>query len=273
MRVTRGVAAYLLLLFVVTFVASAHAFRKPRRAEFHAIAAAVAKNPDGSYYCAKRRSTWVSTVRPRWALAQMRSNCGLGSQTVRFFLKQRTGRRAGWRLVERHYERLGAGAGVPCGSQRTPPDIRCGPASRNRMGTPWNQSGAGRRNSQQTASIADDGSRKPVAVGCIVDPAAPRLVLQVRPHGCSFHRRGRDLGRANLTTIFRIRQWRGWGARRARAWGRESVNMAGIQKVHLTLFRLSPTCNGHRVYKRMRVVYPALSIRATVLLDSCPGSR
>lgn len=117
------------ILAVVTPFASASpadAFRAPRKAEFRAIAAAVKRNPDGAYYCAKRRTTWISTVRRRWALAQMRSNCGLGSQTVRFFLKRRAGRR-GWRLVERHYERLGTGRGVPCGSRRTPPDIRCGP--------------------------------------------------------------------------------------------------------------------------------------------------
>ncbi len=115
------------LLLLATFAPPTDAFRAPRDDEFRAIAAAVAKNPDGSYYCAERRTTWVSTLRPRWALAQMLSNCGLGSQTVRFFLERNSGQRAGWHLVERHYEQLGTGKGIPCGSQRTPADIRCGP--------------------------------------------------------------------------------------------------------------------------------------------------
>lgn len=105
---------------------TADAFRSPRKGEFRAIAAAVKKNPDGSYYCARRSTTWVSTLRRRWALAEMRSNCGLGSQTVRFFVKRRP-RGKGWRLVERRYERLGSGRGVGCGSRRVPPDLRCGP--------------------------------------------------------------------------------------------------------------------------------------------------
>lgn len=123
----RGLGIGVLLLFLATLASPADAFRAPRDAEFDAIAAAVAKNPDGDYYCAERASTWVSTLRSRWALAQMRSNCGLGSQTVRFFLKRRIGQQKGWRLVERHYERLGTGEGIPCGSRRTPADIRCGP--------------------------------------------------------------------------------------------------------------------------------------------------
>lgn len=114
------------LILIMSLAGPADAFRSPGKAEFRAIAAAVEKNPDGSYYCAERETTWASTLRPRWALAEMRSNCGLGSQTVRFFLKRRTGQK-GWRVAERHYERLGMGEGVPCGSRRTPPDIRCGP--------------------------------------------------------------------------------------------------------------------------------------------------
>lgn len=114
------------LVMATAFAAPASAFRAPGDSEFRAISAAVERNPDGSYYCAERRTTWVSTQRRNWALAQMRSNCGLGSQTVRFFLERRAGR-PGWRLAERHYERLGTGSGVPCGSRRVPPDIRCGP--------------------------------------------------------------------------------------------------------------------------------------------------
>lgn len=114
-------------LFLTCFTAPTDAFRAPRDDEFRAIAAAVAKNPDGSYYCAERDTTWVSTLHRRWALAQMLSNCGLGSQTVRFFLKRNSGQRAGWHLVERHYEQLGTGKGIPCGSRHTPADIRCGP--------------------------------------------------------------------------------------------------------------------------------------------------
>jgi peptidyl-prolyl cis-trans isomerase B (cyclophilin B) len=119
-----------LALVAVIFAAGtpgpAEAARHPTAKEFRQLEAAVAKNPHGAYYCAERKGTWLSTLRPRWALAQMRSNCGLGSQTVRFFLV-RTGKTQGWRIAERRYEQLGAGRGIPCGSPRVPRDIRCGP--------------------------------------------------------------------------------------------------------------------------------------------------
>lgn len=116
-----------MLVACVALAPAADAFRSPRKGEFRAISAAVKKNPAGSYYCAKRSTTWISTLRRRWALAEMRGNCGRGSQTVRFFLKRRAGARKGWRLVERRYERPGSGRGVGCGSRRVPTDLRCGP--------------------------------------------------------------------------------------------------------------------------------------------------
>jgi hypothetical protein len=123
----KWILALTVLVGCAILAPSADAFRSPRKGEFRVIAAAVKTNPDGSYYCAKRSTTWISTLHHRWALAEMRSNCGLGSQTVRFFLKRRAGARKGWRLVERRYERPSTGQGVGCGSRRVPPDLRCGP--------------------------------------------------------------------------------------------------------------------------------------------------
>lgn len=105
--------------------------RRANTTEFRAIYAAVEKGPDGNFYCATPRSTFVSGTDSRWAAAVMRSNCqnglAFGSQTVRFFLNRSRRASQGWRLMERQYERLGSGQGTPCGSARVPADIRCAP--------------------------------------------------------------------------------------------------------------------------------------------------
>jgi hypothetical protein len=100
--------------------------RPPTSAEFAGIAAAVQARPDGSYYCATPGSTWVSGEDANWAVASMRSNCGLGSQTVRFFVSRSSPTVTDWVLRERQYELLGTGLPIPCGSAAVPADIRCG---------------------------------------------------------------------------------------------------------------------------------------------------
>lgn len=90
------------------------------------ITSAVASNPDGSYYCVgKNGPTLVSGLDPRWAVAVMLGNCGLGSQMVRFFVERDSSDATAWHLSELKYEALGTGQTVPCGSAKVPADIRC----------------------------------------------------------------------------------------------------------------------------------------------------
>lgn len=125
LTLSRCTLAALCVWLALALPAVAYAKRLASAGEFGAIARAVAENPDGDYFCPSREAVWVSTTDSRWAVAVMRSNCGVGSQTVRFFVhrNERTSKR--WKLRERKYERLGTGLGIPCGSRRVPSDIRC----------------------------------------------------------------------------------------------------------------------------------------------------
>lgn len=95
----------------------------PAMREFTPIKRAVKDEPPGkAYWCPKRHSTYLSDHAQQWAAVVMLSNCGYGSQAVRFFLHERRG---GWSVVQKRFEKLGSGRPVPCGRPPVPSDIRC----------------------------------------------------------------------------------------------------------------------------------------------------
>lgn len=113
------------MVLALALPAAAEAKRIASAREFAGIAKAVAAGPDRGFYCPQRDAVWISTTNSKWAVAVMLSNCGQGSQTVRFFVyRERHGSNV-WTLRERKYEALGTGKGIPCGSRRVPTDIRC----------------------------------------------------------------------------------------------------------------------------------------------------
>ena len=128
LAVSRGLLA---LIAAIALVGSgvcpdaADARRKATRSEFRHIRQALKGHLSDGFYCPKPSSTFVSTRRPLWAVAQTLSNCGLGSYTALFFVSRSSRRSAHWRFRQARYERV-PGGGIPCGSRRIPRDIRCG---------------------------------------------------------------------------------------------------------------------------------------------------
>lgn len=65
-------------------------------------------------------SLLVSGRDPCWAIAQTGSSCGLGSQTVRFFVSRPSARSSTWRFRLFGFQRLGTGKPTPCGTRAIP---------------------------------------------------------------------------------------------------------------------------------------------------------
>jgi hypothetical protein len=125
---TRGgtLALFLLLLSGLLIPAPATANRQPSAAEFGQIRSALKGHLAGGYYCPRRSLTRVSGRNPRWAVAEARSNCGIGSQTVRFFVSRPSAKSNRWRFRLFRFQKLGPGGLTPCGTRVIPRDIRCG---------------------------------------------------------------------------------------------------------------------------------------------------
>lgn len=120
----RGRLIVLAVVCATCIPGEANAKVRPALSDYEPIKSVVVQASDG-FFCPPRRSTWISTVNRRWAVARALSNCGQGSQTARFFLRRGTTPGSAWRIVERRFERPGTGRTTACGSRRVPRDIRC----------------------------------------------------------------------------------------------------------------------------------------------------
>lgn len=115
----------LIVMALFSATDSSSAAQKPSKSQFNQIRKALEGHLQQGYYCPRRVNSRISDSNRRWAMTQSRSNCGLGSQTVRHFVSRAKGG-TGWKFRQFRYELLGSGQPVPCGSRKVPRDIRCG---------------------------------------------------------------------------------------------------------------------------------------------------
>lgn len=95
--------------------------------------------------------------------------------------------------------------------------------------------------------------------------------LRTTPRKCTFVHRGQEPFGANTVDMTGLR-WKSWGTRRARAEGKQLVNMSGPVAARVTLKRPRRGCGGRTVFT-VAVFSAADSdsdYRSRLPLDACP---
>jgi len=95
-----------------------------------------------------------------------------------------------------------------------------------------------------------------------------RFVLKSKPRKCTFVVRGEDPFGYNTVDMIGMR-WSGWGGRRAKAKGKQVVNMTGPVRAAVTLKRPKGKCRGHRTYTLAVFKDPATGRSSRMPLDGC----
>lgn len=118
-----------------------------------------------------------------------------------------------------------------------------------------------------SAPAARESSNRVVCVS-YGDDGEARMDLRSQPRRCTFvHRNQKPFG-YNTVDMIKLR-WKSWGKRRARAKGKNVVNMVGPTPARVTLSRPRSGCGDRTVFTRATISARGSNDRAHLPLDAC----